>query len=393
MAKDYYEILGVPKSASDDELKKAYRKAAMEHHPDRNKGDKNAEHKFKEINEAYDALKDPNKRAAYDRMGHSAFQQGQQNGGGFGGGAGGFGGSPFGGAGGAQGFGGFEDLFEDILGGVFGNGFGGGQQQPHRTGKPRGSDLRYTLDITLAQAFSGFKTQISFPSHTQCPTCHGSGAKKGTKPIQCPACQGQGTIVFRQGFFTMQRTCPECGGSGEIIRDKCPDCRGSGRKRGTRTVNLTVPAGVDDGTRLQLRGEGEAGMHGGTAGDLYVFIRLGAHPIFKRDGADLHLELPLGLPDAVLGTSVEIPTLDGKKAPIKIPAGTQPDAILRLRGYGMPELNRPTSRGDLLVHIRLQVPTKLTKQQQEVFEELKETLGQTRQEESFWQRLKRSFSE
>lgn len=388
MARDYYDILGVPKGASEDDLKKAYRKQAMEHHPDRNKGDKNAEHKFKEINEAYDALKDPQKRAAYDRMGHGAYQQAGSTGQNPGShpGAGGFGGGQAGG-----GFGGFEDLFEDILGGVFGQGGMGGQ--PRRSGKPRGADLRYTLDMTLAQAYNGFATQISFPSHTQCPTCTGTGAKKGTRPTTCPGCEGQGTITFRQGFFTMQRTCPECGGTGEIIRDKCPDCKGSGRKRGTKTVKITVPPGVDDGTRLQLRGEGEAGIAGGQSGDLFVFIRMGAHPLFKRDGSDLHLNLPLGIADAVLGTDLELPTMDGKKTTIKVPPGTQPDAVLRLRGYGMPELNRATLKGDMLVHIRLQVPSKLNKQQQELFTELKETLGQTRVEESFWQRLKRGFSE
>jgi molecular chaperone DnaJ len=391
MARDYYDILGVPKTASDDELKKAYRKLALQHHPDRNKGDKAAEQKFKELNEAYDTLKDPQKRAAYDRFGHAAFQGGNPGGNPFGrGGAHGFGGGqgPAGGFGGS----GFEDLFEDILGGMFGGGGGfGGQQQPRTGGRPRGADLRYTLDATLAQAFSGFETTISFPSHNACPTCGGSGAKKGTKPVTCPVCQGQGQVSMRQGFFTFTRTCPECGGGGELIRDKCPDCRGSGRIRATRTVTVKVPAGVDDGTRLQLRGEGEAGMHGGPPGDLFVFIRLGGHAVFRRDGADLHLEFPLNLADAILGSTFQIPTLDGKKTDLKVPAGTQPDTVLRLRGYGMPELASPSRRGDLLVRIKVQVPAKLTREQQALVEQLKTSLGQSRAEETFWQKLARTF--
>lgn len=381
MARDYYEILGVPKGASEEELKRAYRKLAMEHHPDRNAGNKESEAKFKEATEAYDVLKDPQKRAAYDRYGPQAFQQGGGNP---------FGGqNPFGGGGGPGGFefnGNFEDIFEDLMGGMF-----GGQQSRRRTSN-RGADLRYNLEVTLAQAFTGLESQVTFTTAMTCETCHGSGAKPGSKPTPCGNCGGSGNVTFRQGFFTMTRTCPECNGQGTLIKDPCPDCKGSGHTRRNKTLTITVPAGVDDGTRLRLAGEGEAGGHGATAGDLYVFISLAHHPLYQRDGTDLHANIPLPFTDAILGTEIDLPPLTGTgKISVKVPEGTQPGAVLRLRGQGMPELGNPRQRGDMLVHLQVEHPTKPTKKQKELLEQLKAEWSTTRHEKSFKETLKSLF--
>lgn len=386
MARDYYDILGVQKGADEAALKAAYRKLAMQYHPDRNKGDKEAESKFKEINEAYDVLKDPQKRAAYDQMGHSAFQQG---------GGGGFGaGGPFGGRnpfeGGGAGFefnGNFEDLFEDILGGMFGG--GGGQAQARRSRVSRGADLRYNMTLSLEQAYAGLNTTITFPSQTVCKTCDGSGAKPGTKPVNCGTCGGAGSIQFRQGFFSMSRTCPDCGGTGQVVKEKCTDCGGSGRKSQTRTLEVKVPPGVDDGTRLRLQGQGEAGTAGGPAGDLFVFISITPHELFERVGDDVAMPLPLSVFDALLGTEVDVPTPEGGRTTVKVPENTAPDTVLRLRGKGMPRLGSPRNHGDLLLRVSVHMPAKLSKKQREMLEELRTEVSVPAQPESFRKKLER----
>jgi len=386
MARDYYEILGVDKGADDKALKSAYRKKAMEYHPDRNPGNKEAEAKFKELNEAYDVLRDPQKRAAYDRFGAAAFEQG-------GGGNPFGGGSPFGAGGPGGGFhfeGNFEDLFEDLMGGIFGNmgGGGAGQQAGRRTRAARGADLRYNLEVTLEQAYHGSKADLTYPTTIVCETCGGSGAKPGTQPTTCPTCNGSGVVNFRQGFFQMSRTCPDCGGTGQVVKEKCKDCGGAGRKRTTKNLQVTIPAGVDDGTRLRLAGEGEAGAYGGPTGDLFVFITMKPHPLFTRDGMHLHLDVPVNVVDAMLGTEIDVPTADGGKTSVKIPAGSQPGDSVRLPGYGMPALNRPRDRGDLMLHLDVSVPQRLSKQQRELVEQLRDGLEPGRAESAFAKKLK-----
>lgn len=384
MARDYYQILGVDKGADESALKSAYRKKAMEFHPDRNPGDKTAEAKFKEINEAYDALKDPQKRAAYDRFGHENYQNGGMGNAG-----------QRGGGGQSQGFGGFEgagfeDLFEDLMGGLFG---GGGQQQTRRSHVSRGSDLRYNLEVDIKDAYTGKKVDLKFPTTIACETCKGSGAKPGSKPVTCASCHGSGNVTFRQGFFQMSRTCPDCGGSGQVIKDKCKDCSGSGRVRSTKNLQVTIPAGVDDGTRLRLAGEGEAGTHGGPAGDLFVFVSMAAHPIFKRDGIHLHIEVPVSMIDAALGGEVQVPTPEGGKTTLKIPAGSQPADRVRLPGLGMPALGRPKDKGDLVAHLQVSVPTGLDKKQKALLEELKAGLAPSRAESGFLNKMKKFWGE
>ena len=377
MARDYYQILGVERSADEAALKSAYRKKAMEFHPDRNPNNKDAEAHFKEVNEAYDVLKDPQKRAAYDRFGAEAFANG--------------GGAPRGGAGfGSAGFegGNFEDIFEDLMGGLF-----GGQQQTRRSHVARGADLRYNLEVNLKDAFTGSKVDLKFPTTVVCETCSGSGAKPGSKPTTCSTCHGSGNVTFRQGFFQMSRTCPDCGGTGQVIKEKCKDCGGSGRVRKTKQLQVTIPAGVDEGTRLRLAGEGEAGTHGGPTGDLFVFVSMAAHPIFKRDGIHLHMEVPLNMVDAALGSEVQVPTAEGGKTTIKIPAGSQPGDTVRLPGYGMPALGRPRDKGDLVAHIHVSVPTKLDKQQRKLLEELKAGLEPSRTETGFVNKMKKFWAE
>jgi len=351
MAKqDYYELLGVSKGADATELKKAYRKLAMKYHPDKNPDDKQAEQKFKDLNEAYEILKDEEKRAAYDRFGHAAFEQGGP-GGGFGGGHEGFGG------------GGFADIFEEMFGGG-----GGGRGGPEQSG--RGSDLRFNMDVTLEEAFHGKSTEIRVPTSVSCETCHGSGAKEGTKPVNCATCGGAGRVRSQQGFFTVERTCPSCHGQGSVIKDPCRKCSGTGRNHKEKTLNVNIPAGVETGTRIRLSGEGEAGMRGAQAGDLYIFINVSTHKIFQRDGANIHVLVPVPMTTAILGGSVEVPTVDGNRARINIPAGTQSGQQFRLRAKGMSML-RTTSRGDMFVELGVETPVNLTKKQKELLEEFR----------------------
>ena len=387
MAKDFYTILGVDKGADEAALKAAFRKKAMEFHPDRNPGNKEAEAKFKEVNEAYDVLRDPQKRAAYDRFGSAAFEQGGGPRGGQGGGAG-----PFEGFGQGQGFeGNFEDLFEDLMGGLFGQGFGG-QQQAKRSRSARGADLRYNLEVTLAQVISGTKASIRYPTTQGCASCNASGAKKGTKPTTCNSCEGKGTLFMRQGFFQMSRSCPDCGGTGQVVKEKCPDCAGHGRTRTTKQLEVTVPVGVDDGTRLRLPGEGEAGTGGAPNGDLFVFLTVAKHPLFNRDGLNLEITVPVGMLDAALGTDVELPLLNGEKTTLKIPAGTQPGESIRLHGLGVPALGRPRDCGDLVARIQVEIPASLSKHQREQLSALQADLKPGRAQEGFAARLKKLFS-
>jgi molecular chaperone DnaJ len=352
--RDFYDILGVKKGASDDELKKAYRKAAMQHHPDRNPNDKKSEQLFKEANEAYDTLKDPQKRAAYDRFGHSAFEQG--GGGNRGGGAGFAGGGFGGGAGGFQGAD-FGDLFGDFFADVFG--------QQSAGGPARGADLRYNLTIGLEEAFHGKTVQIKIPTTAACHLCHGSGAKPGSQPRACGTCGGAGQVRITQGFFSMQRTCPQCHGRGTVITDPCTTCHGHGIVKKEKTLSVNIPKGVDDGMRIRLAGEGETGPNGGGTGDLYIFVQIKPHTLFQREGQHLHLDIPISLTQATLGDVVEIPTPDGGKLKLTIPEGTQPDTQFRLKGKGMPIVNQ-SGHGDLFVHATVHVPTKLSKKQKEL---------------------------
>ena len=387
MARDYYNILGVERGATDAALKSAYRKKAMEFHPDRNPGNKDAEAKFKEINEAYDVLKDPQKRAAYDRFGPEAFA-----GGGMGGARGPQGGQGFGQGQGQGGFhfeGNFEDIFEDLMGGLF----GGSGQQSRKSHVQRGADLRYNLEVSLKDACTGTKVDLKFPTTIACETCNGSGAKPGSKPQTCGTCAGSGNVTFRQGFFQMSRTCPDCGGTGQVIKDKCKDCAGTGRVRHTKKIQVNIPAGVDDGTRLRLAGEGEAGTHGGPAGDLYVFVQMAPHPLFARDGQHLHIEVPVNMYDAALGAELQVPTPEGGKTTLKIPAGSQPNDKVRLPGLGMPAMGRPKEKGDIVAHLHVSVPQHLSKAQKEALTTLRDAQEPGRAESSFTSKLKKFWNE
>jgi molecular chaperone DnaJ len=353
MAKrDYYDVLGVQRNASEQDLKSAFRKLAKDHHPDRNPDDKSAEQKFKEINEAYEVLKDPQKRAAYDRFGHAAFEGGM------------------GGRGGGAGFGpdfasSMSDIFDDLFGEFMG-GRRGGQQR--RSGRERGADLRYNMEITLDDAFSGKTAQIRVPTSVTCETCSGSGAKAGTKPVSCATCGGAGKVRASQGFFTIERTCPTCQGRGETIADPCLACSGAGRVVKERTLSVNIPAGVEDGTRIRLSGEGEAGLRGGPAGDLYIFLSIKPHEFFQRDGADVFCRVPISMTTAALGGQVEVPTLDGTVSRVKIPDGTETGKQFRLKGKGMPVLRSNTS-GDLYIQVDVETPKNLTRRQRELLEE------------------------
>jgi molecular chaperone DnaJ len=347
--KDYYEVLGVNRDASEDDLKKAYRKLAMKHHPDRNPDNPKAEEHFKEAKEAYETLSDPQKRAAYDQYGHAAFEAGGMGGGG---GFGGFGG----------GAGGFD--FSDIFGDIFGGGRGGAGQ---RSNVHRGADLRYNLEITLEQAARGTETQIRIPTMAECETCHGSGAKPGTNPTTCTTCGGHGQVRMQQGFFSIQQTCPRCHGSGRVIAEPCTHCHGEGRVKKHKTLSVRIPSGVDEGDRIRLSGEGEAGINGGPPGDLYVQIHLKPHAVFQRDHNDLHCEMPISYATAALGGEIEIPTLDGH-ASIKIPAETQTGKVFRLRGKGIKGV-RSDHPGDLMAHVVVETPVNLTERQKELLME------------------------
>ncbi len=369
MAKrDFYEVLGVPKTANDAELKSAFRKKAMENHPDRNPGDAEAEARFKEINEAYQVLSDQQKRAAYDRMGHAAFEQG-------GGGPGGFGGA---------GFGSMSDIFEDLFGDVFGGRRGGAQN--------RGADLRYNMEISLEEAYRGKSATIKVPTAVTCETCSGSGAKPGTKPKTCPSCKGQGRVRASQGFFAIERTCPTCQGRGEVIEEGCPKCGGAGRVTRERQLSVNIPAGVEDGTRIRLANEGEAGPRGGPSGDLYIFISLKPHAFYQRDGADLFCRVPISMVKAALGGEFKVPTLDGGEALIKVPEGTQSGKQFRLRGKGMPVL-RSRDMGDLYIQAQVETPQNLTRRQRDLLAEFeKESSAQTQPEsEGFFSKMKGFF--
>lgn len=345
----YYEMLQVSRQASDGELKTAYRKLAMQWHPDRNPGDKVAETKFKEISEAYDVLKDGQKRAAYDRFGHAAFENGHgaANGGGPGFGAD------------------FASTFADIFEGVFGMGTG---RQGRGGGRERGADLRYNLDITLEEAFAGKTAEIRIPTAVACEACSGSGSKPGSKPKTCMTCGGAGRLRHQQGFFTMERTCTSCQGRGQVIDDPCPNCSGGGRITRERTLSVNIPAGVEDGTRIRLSGEGEAGARGGPAGDLYIFLGLEPHAFFQRDGADLHCRVPISLVTAALGGTFEVPTIDGGKTKVKVPDGTQSGRRFRLTAKGMPIL-RQRQTGDMYVQVVVETPQNLSKKQRELLQE------------------------
>ena len=351
--KDYYEVLGTNKSASPEEIKKAYRKSALKYHPDKNKGDKAAEAKFKEASEAYHVLSDKGRRTNYDQFGHAAFEGG--------GGRSGFSNSDFSGN--------FSDIFGSDIFSDFFEGFGG-RRSRGRSSDFRGSDLRYDLSISLEDAYNGKKQEINFSSSDKCTTCNGSGAKPGSKPISCSACRGHGQVRSSQGFFTIQQTCPECAGSGEQISSPCQECKGMGKKQTKKKIFTNIPKGVDDGTRIRLSGKGEAGIKGGGDGDLYIFVSSDTHAIFKRSEENLFFEFPISLSDAALGATVEVPTIDGGKAKVKIPSGTQNGKQFRLKGKGMPVM-RNKGYGDLYIQATTEVPTSLTKEQKNLLEEFK----------------------
>lgn len=368
--RDFYEVLGVDKNADEREIKKAYRKLAMKYHPDRNSDDPDAEEKFKEASMAYEVLSDKDKRSAYDRMGHAAFENGM--------GGGGFGGA---------GAGNFQDIFGDIFGNfgdIFGQSRGGGRQR-------RGSDLRYVIELTLEEAVRGCKKEISFTAPAPCETCDGKGAKNASDIQTCSTCNGHGQVRMQQGFFAVQQTCPNCGGSGQEIKNPCNDCHGSGVKEKSRTLEVSIPAGVDDGDRVRLAGEGEAGGSGVQNGDLYVEVRVKEHPVFKRQGADLYMDVPVSITDAALGKEVEIPTLDGK-VKIKVAEGTQSGKLLRVRGKGVTPV-RTTMKGDLICRIMAETPVNLTREQKDLLRQFQDTLDgdskhhQSPKKKSFFEKL------
>ena len=373
MAKrDYYETLGASKGASADELKKAYRTKAKELHPDRNSDNPNAEAQFKEINEAYDVLKDADKKAAYDRYGHAAFEGGMGGGGQRGqGGQGDFASA-------------FSDVFEDLFGDFMGGGRGGGG----RSRAQRGSDLRYNLRVSLEESFSGVQKTINVPTSISCDTCRGTGAEGGAEPVTCPTCSGMGKVRAQQGFFTVERTCPTCSGAGQIVKNPCKSCGGAGRTEKERSLSVNIPAGVETGTRIRLAGEGEAGMRGGPSGDLYIFIEVKDHPIFQRDGVHLFCRVPITLATAALGGEVEVPTIDGGKSRVKVPAGSQTGKQMRLRAKGMPAL-RGGGAGDMLIELAVETPVNLTARQKEILREF-DTLSEENNPEgsSFFSKVK-----
>ncbi len=375
---DYYELLGASRDASADDLKKAYRKLAMKYHPDKNPGDKEAEHKFKEINEAYDVLRDDERRAAYDRFGHAAFEQG-----GMGGGPGGFG---------FDFTAGFGDIFEEMFGEILGGGgrrSGGGRERA----APRGADLRYDLSISLEEAFKGCEKTIKVASLVACETCNGSGCAAGTSPSTCQMCAGAGRVRVQQGFFTVERTCPSCQGTGQVIKDACKSCLGVGRVRRERTLSVTIPPGVENGTRVRLTGEGEAGMRGGRPGDLYVMLSVSAHPLFQRDGANLFCRVPIPMTMAALGGKISVPVIDGETAELSVEAGTQSGHQVRLRRQGMSVL-RSSVRGDLYVELQVETPVRLTKKQKELLEAFAEEAAQNQnnpESERFLDKIKDLF--
>ena len=352
MAKrDFYEVLGVGKSASADELKKAYRKKAKELHPDRNSKNPKAENQFKEVNEAYNALKNPEKKAAYDRFGHAAFD-------------GGMGGGQRGGFGKQGDFSSaFSDVFDDLFGDFMGGGRGGARQRA-----ARGSDLRYNLQVSLEDAYAGSQKTINVPTSVSCKSCNGTGAESGAEPQTCPTCSGMGKVRAQQGFFTVERTCPTCSGMGQIIKNPCTICGGAGRIEKDRSLSVNIPAGVETGTKIRLVGEGEAGLRGGTTGDLYIFVEVRDHPLFQRDGIHLFCRVPVSVASASLGGDIEVPTIDGGRSRVKIPAGSQSGRQMRLRAKGMPAL-RGGGKGDMLIELAVETPVNLTARQKELMRE------------------------
>ena len=357
MKADFYETLGVQKGADDKELKSAFRKLAMQFHPDRNPDDKACEHRFKEINEAYETLKDPQKRAAYDRFGHAAFENGGM-------GANGFAGGGFAG-------GGFADIFEDIFGDMM-----GGRQRRSSGGRERGADLRYNMEISLEEAYAGKTAQIRVPASVLCTECSGSGAKPGTQPVTCSMCSGSGRVRAAQGFFSIERTCPQCQGRGQTIKDPCQKCSGQGRVTEERSLSVNIPAGIEDGTRIRLANEGEAGLRGGPAGDLYIFLSVKPHEFFQRDGADLYCKVPISMTTAALGGSFEVATLDGTQTRVKVPEGAQNGKQFRLKSKGMPVLRQPVV-GDLYIQVAVETPQNLSKRQRELLEEFEQLSSRT----------------
>lgn len=377
MADDYYSVLGVAKNASEDDLKKAYRKLAMQYHPDKNHGNAEAEKKFKAINEAYDVLKDPQKRAAYDRFGHDAFTNGMGSGGGGGGGFSGFN------------AGSFSDIFEDLFSEFTGGRRGGGGAQAQASAA-RGSDLRYNLDISLEDAFRGKQQNIKVTTSASCDSCHGSGAEKGSSPETCSACNGRGAQRVQQGFFTVERTCGNCQGTGKVIKNPCKICAGSGRTRKEKTLNVSIPAGVEEGTRIRLAGEGEAGFRSGPAGDLYIFLSIKPHRIFKRDGANIYCSVPLPFTTASLGGHIEVPTIDGGRVKVTIPEGTQTGHQFRLKGKGMSVL-RSQAKGDMYIEVAVETPVNLSKKQKDLLKEFDSAAGAkttSPESESFFSKVK-----
>jgi len=377
MAKrDYYDVLGVSKGASADEIKKAYRKKAKELHPDRNSDNPNAEAQFKEANEAHEVLKDADKKAAYDRFGHAAFE----------------GGGPRPGGGGQGDFSSaFSDVFEDLFGDFMGGGGrGGGRQRASR-----GSDLRYNLRISLEEAFSGIQKTIRIPGSVACATCNGTGAEGGSEPTTCPTCTGMGKVRAQQGFFTVERTCPTCGGQGQIIKNPCKTCAGAGREEKERALSVNIPAGVETGNRIRLAGEGEAGLRGGPSGDLYIFVEVSNHTIFERDGLNLHCRVPISMGEAALGGDVEVPTIDGGRSRVKVPAGSQSGKQMRLRSKGMPAL-RGAGSGDMFIELFVETPVNLTAKQKDLLKEFAalsennhpETSGFFTKVKKFWDGIK-----
>ena len=366
--KDFYEILGVQKNASDDEIKKSYRKLAMKFHPDRNKDDKESERKFKEATAAYEALKDPERRAAYDQYGHDAFRQG--------------------GMGGGQGFGDFGGGFSDIFEEFFGGGFGGSSRQ---SGPQRGSDLRYNMSITLQEAFNGKKSQIRIPGYEGCDLCSATGSADKSGPSTCSTCDGQGKVRSTQGFFSIERPCPTCGGEGSSIKNPCLKCSGTGQVKKQKTISVTIPAGVDTGTRIRISGEGEPGQRGAGNGDLYIFVEVQKDKLFEREEANIFCQIPISITTAILGGDVDVPTIEGKKARLNIPPGTQSETQFRLKGKGMSIL-RQTRRGDMYVEANVEIPVNLNSKQKAILQEFEKEGGTSKKHspksQSFFSKLK-----
>jgi molecular chaperone DnaJ len=356
--RDYYEVLGVSKGASADEIKKGFRKKAKELHPDRNADNPDAEAQFKEANEAYDVLKDPERKAAYDRYGHAAFENGM--GGGGGGRAGGHPGGDFSSA--------FSDVFDDLFGDFMG---GGGGRAGARQRATRGADLRYNLRLSLEEAFAGLHKTINVPTSVSCASCEGTGAEGGAEPTTCPTCSGMGKVRAQQGFFTVERTCPTCSGLGQMIKNPCKTCNGQGRVEKDRSLSVNIPAGVETGTRIRLAGEGEAGLRGGPPGDLYIFIEVARHELFEREGNNLHCRVPVSMAKAALGGAIEVPTIDGGRGRVQIPEGSQSGRQMRLRGKGMPAL-RGGGTGDMFIELAVETPVNLTPRQKEILKEFDE---------------------